>query len=259
MNPVRKLQSNFLSNNEFNKGPQSGLSNGMKNNLIVIIPAYNEEKTIGKVIEEVKALSSKIIVVDDGSADKTAEIAKAEGAEVISHLFNLGLGAALKTGFAAAKKIGPGIVVTMDADLQHEAELIPQITLPIEKEEAEAVIGSRLKDKKSLPAGRQGMPLTRKLFNQMANLTTWFFYGLLVSDSQSGFRAFSTQALGKIKLKGLGMEISSEIIGEIKRNKFKFKEIPIRAIYTDYSLSKGQNFWLGVKTFFRILIDKITA
>jgi len=246
-------------------------------NIVIVIPAYNEEKTIGAVIDDAKKITDKIIVVDDASSDRTGEIASFKGAKVYHHLINLGLGGALRTGFAAVLKAKPRgelgsttgdevrpkvglrpwvgeteIVVTMDADGQHETGDIWQMIEAVRKGGTEVVIGSRLKKQK------KGIPLSRLLFNYLANLVTFFFYGLMVSDSQSGLRAFRRESLEKIKLKSLHMEVSSEIIGEIKRNNLIFKEVPIKAIYTDYSLSKGQNFWLGVKTFFRTLIDRLT-
>ena len=242
----------------------------MKNDkIIILIPAYNEEKTIGAVIDDAKKITDKIIVVDDASSDRTGEIANFKGAKVYRHLINLGLGGALKTGFAAALRVRPWvgeaeIVVTMDADGQHKIEDVLRVIEPLKfeylehlehfehKKTAQVVIGSRLKGDK------KGIPLSRLFFNYLANLVTFLFYGLMVSDSQSGLRAFKREALEKIKLKSLHMEVSSEIIGEIKRNNLIFKEVPIKAIYTDYSLSKGQNFWLGVKTFFRTLIDRLT-
>jgi len=221
------------------------------NKIAIIIPAYNEEKTIGAVIDDALKITDKIIVVDDASSDRTGKKASFKGAKVYRHLVNLGLGGALKTGFVAAlKNEGTEIVVTLDADGQHETRDIWQMIEALG--ETEVVIGSRLKKQNNK------IPLSRLLFNHLANLVTFFFYGLMISDSQSGLRAFRREALEKIKLKSLHMEVSSEIIGEIKRNNLTFKEVPIKAIYTDYSLSKVQNFWLGVKTFWRTLIDRLT-
>ena len=233
------------------------------------------------MIDDALKITDKIIVVDDASSDRTGKVASFKGAKVYSHLINLGLGGALKTGFAAVLKNTGGevrpkvglrpwvgeteIVVTMDADGQHEIDDVLRVIEPLEKEEVQVVIGSRLallNSAKRNPAKAGyligSMPPFRLLFNHLANLVTFFFYGLMVSDSQSGLRAFRREALEKIKLKSLHMEVSSEIIGEIKRNNLTFKEVPIKAIYTDYSLSKGQNFWLGVKTFWRTLIDRLT-
>lgn len=231
--------------------------------VITVIPAYNEEKTIGSVLGEVQKYVDKIIVVDDGSMDKTAEVAASfqfpllcKGGlggvkiEVLNHIINRGLGAALRTGFFAALRENADIIVTLDADGQHNPEDIPRLIAPIQKGEADAVIGSRfLKNEKA--------PLFRKIANWLGNAVTYLFFGIWVSDSQSGFRAFSREALQKLNLKSSGMEISSEIIKEIKRNNLRLVEIPIKPIYTKYSLSKGQNLLEGVRTVFQLILRKL--
>lgn len=219
--------------------------------VVAIVPAYNEEKTIGQVINNLKNKVDEIIVIDDGSTDRTREIAENLGADVYRHFLNRGLGASLKTGFEAALKYNPDVVITFDADGQHQAADIPKLIQPILKGEAEIVIGSRfLKPQK--------MPVLRFFYNWLANFVTFIFFGLWVTDSQSGLRAFSRRALEKIQTNCDRMEISSEIIGEIKKKNLRLIEIPIRAIYTDYSLSKGQNFLVGIKTFLRLLIHRFT-
>lgn len=218
------------------------------NKTIAVIPAFNEEKTIFQVIQEVKPYLDRIIVIDDGSKDKTAEKAHQAGAEVYRHLLNRGLGAALSTGFKIALRNNPDIIITFDADLQHQAKDIPNLIKPIKEKRADVVIGSRFLKPSSAP-------FLRFFYNQIANLITFLFFGLLVSDSQSGLRAFSYQALEKIKIQSDKMEVSSEIIGQIKKNKLILKEIPIEPIYTSYSLSKGQNFFQGLTTLFRLFLN----
>jgi len=218
--------------------------------VIAVIPAYNEERTIREVIVMVKKNVDQVIVINDGSTDQTAKLAQEAGAEVYSHFLNRGLGAALITGFEAALKQGADIIITFDADGQHRPEDISRLIEPILKDEAEVVIGSRFLEK-------QPMPLSRRVYNLIANFITHLLFGLWVSDSQSGLRVFKRQALKKIKIQSDRMEVSSEIIREIKRNKLKLKEIPIKPIYTDYSMSKGQNFRVGLKTFFRLILEKI--
>ena len=215
-----------------------------------VIPAYNEEKIVGPVLEKARSFVEKIIVIDDGSTDKTAEIAKQCGAKVLSHVINRGLGAALQTGFSVALNDGASIVVTLDADGQHNPEDIPKLIEPIKNGSADAVIGSRfLKNEKA--------PLFRKIANWLGNAITYFFFGIWVSDSQSGFRAFNREALKKLNLKSSGMAVSSEIIKEIKRNRLRLKEIPIKPVYTKYSMSKGQNIFEGVKTLYHLLLRKL--
>jgi UDP-N-acetylglucosamine---dolichyl-phosphate N-acetylglucosaminyltransferase len=219
--------------------------------LAVIIPAYNEEKYISYVIQGAKKHTDNIIVIDDGSKDNTFKIAQENGAKVYRHLVNRGLGGALGTGIKAALLSGADIIITLDADGQHSPNEIPKIIEPIIKNEADMVIGSRF-------LTRQKMPFFRRWGNYFFNLITFFLFGLWSSDSQSGFRAFNRKAVQSLEVQTNGMEISSEILKEIKINNFKIKEVPIKSIYTDYSLSKGQGLGLGFKTLIKLFILKLT-
>jgi glycosyltransferase involved in cell wall biosynthesis len=218
--------------------------------IIVVIPAFNEERTIGQVIRSVKQYVPDIIVVNDGSEDKTGVIAKNEGASVYVHIINRGLGGALGTGITAALQQGADIIVTFDADGQHKAEDIPNLIRSLQNGESDIVIGSRM-------FNHDGMPFFRKIYNIFGNFLTYFVFGIHVSDSQSGLRAFSRKTASLMKLKANRMEVSSEIIREIKVNRLKFKEIPIKPIYTDYSLSKGQSFFVGLKTLLKLIVLRI--
>ncbi len=219
----------------------------MKKKLFIIIPAFNEEKTIGKLLAKLKSGGYRnIVVVDDGSKDRTAEIAYQEGVIVLNHVINCGLGGTLRTGFEYALTNGADIIATMDADLQHKVEDIPKIIKPILSQKADVVIGKR-------EFASKQMPFSRKLANKTGNLFTFIFFGLTVSDSQSGFRCFNPKALKKMNLLSSKMEICSEMISEIKKNKLKLVEVPIATIYTKYSLSKGQSFKQGIKTLIRLI------
>ena len=217
----------------------------------VIIPAFNEEITIGKVLSNLKNYvePENILVIDDGSSDKTLEIVESHGVHLYCHKLNRGLGGALGTGLEASKLHDSDIIVTMDADEQHDPREIKNIIRPILENKADVVIGSRLLE-------GEGMPTTRKGFNWVGNFVTWTLFGIWTTDSQSGFRAFSSEASNKIKIKTNKMEVSSEIIKEIKRNRLRFHEVPIKAIYTKYSMSKGQNFFEGIKTVTRLVLLK---
>lgn len=219
--------------------------------LTVVIPAYNEEKTIASVIAGVRRYVDNVIVIDDGSADSTLEIAQKSGVKVYRHFINRGLGGALGTGIRAALSAGADIIVTLDADGQHDPAEIPFLLKPIMESEADIVIGSRF-------LKTQPMPLFRRMGNYFFNLMTFFLFGIWTSDSQSGMRAFNKRVAEKLAIFTSGMEVSSEIIKEIKLNKFKLKEVPIKAIYTDYSLSKGQGFIPGLKTLIKLFILKLT-
>jgi glycosyltransferase involved in cell wall biosynthesis len=214
---------------------------------IVVVPAFNEEKTIGGVILGLKKYVQDIIVVDDGSSDQTVRLAGAAGARVISHFLNRGLGGALGTGIQAALNHQADIVVTFDADAQHNPADLSRLIEPIESGEAEVVIGSRM-------IKSEGMPLIRQAYNRLANLITKLLFGFTTSDSQSGLRALSRRAAKLIRVRTNKMEVSSEIIHEVKHHRLKYLEVPITPIYHQYSLSKGQNFITGIKTFVRLII-----
>ncbi|MDH4358780.1 MAG: glycosyltransferase family 2 protein [Candidatus Berkelbacteria bacterium] len=212
--------------------------------LAIIISAYNEEKVIGRVIN---ALPHKIrgihkisaIAVNDGSADGTIGEIKKTKAKLINHVVNLGYGSATKTGLEAAKKIGADIAVTLDGDGQHDPKDIRKVIEPVLKKEADLVIGTRL-------IRSRGMPAIKKFGNIFLNLVTYILSGYLVSDSQSGFRAFSRGFLKKIKLSAMGYEICSETIIEAARFHARVQEIPIRVIYSKYSKKKGQSILNGL-------------
>lgn len=223
--------------------------------LAIVIPAYNEEKVIGSVL---KSLPKKIkgvdeivsIVVDDGSSDGTFEIAKKYATRAIKLVLNMGVGAATITGLEVAKKEKADIIVTMDADGQHNPNDVKNIITPILQNAADVVIGTRMKDSK-------GMPFVKILGNWTMNIITFVVFRKWTSDSQSGMKAFSKKALKKMHLHSIGYEICSEIIGEIKRNKFVFVEVPIEVVYSDYSKTKGQDVLNAINILTRTIMIKI--
>src|SRR3989338_10065714 len=156
--------------------------------ILVGIPAYNEETMVGKVVRsiphKIKGVGHiEIVVIDDGSSDRTFYESKKTGANVIRHLINRGLGGALKTIFAYAKETDCDILVTFDADGQHDSSDIPKIIRPLINNKADVVIGTRWLLKKDAP-------FLRKLVNKLANIVTFIFFDISTTDSQSGFRAF---------------------------------------------------------------------
>lgn len=219
--------------------------------VIALIPAYNEEKTIADVLTRTKPFVDGIIVVDDGSSDRTAQIARVQGATVVHHVINRGLGAAIGTGVVAARELGADAVVTLDADGQHDPAEIKKFIVAIEQG-ADVVIGSRML------TGFVGMPVRRRIAQVMGNLVTFLLFGVWVTDSQSGFRAFTGYALSKIQIRTNRMEVSSELLAETKRNHLRLVEVPIKAIYTHYSLSKGQNFFVGLKTLLKLVMRRLS-
>jgi len=217
----------------------------------IIMPAYNEQKVIANVIRGLKSEGYKdIIVVDDGSEDKTAQMAMKAGAKVYRHPINRGLGGALGTGIEAALDLGAGIIVTFDSDGQHDPKDIKKLIAPIKNNRVDAVIGSRLINPK-------GMPLHRKVGNFGLNVITYMLFGVWTTDSQSGLRAFSADAARKIEILTNRMEVSSEIIREIGRNRLRFREVPVRAIYTKYSREHGQSSLNAIKIVAKLVLKKL--
>jgi glycosyltransferase involved in cell wall biosynthesis len=217
--------------------------------LVAVIPAYNEAGHVGNVVRAVKALADDVVVVDDGSSDGTSVEARAAGAHVYRHLVNRGLGGSVATGLRAALRLGADVIVTLDGDGQHVAAEIVDVAAPVLRGEADFVIGSRMLDPK-------GMPLVRRLANCLANVCTWILFGVRVSDSQSGFRAFSRKVAESIDIRTSRMEVSSEIVAEVTHRGFRIVEVPITVIYTHYSLSKGQSFKVGLQTLAKLILRR---
>jgi len=222
--------------------------------LAIVIPAYNEEgsiekvlKTIPKKINGIKDIST--IVVDDGSKDKTFKIAKKHADCAVSHLCNLGVGTATISGLDIAKKNGSDIVVTLDGDGQHNPENIASLIKPILDKKADIVIGTRMKNTKE-------MPKIKVFGNWAMNFITFLFFRVWVTDSQSGMKAFSKKSLNELQLDSIEYEICSEIIGEAKYKKLKITEVRIDTIYTDYSKAKGQNIFNAINIFTKIITIK---
>jgi len=216
----------------------------------IVIPAFNEEQTISEVICGLKRYGFGIlIVVDDGSSDRTGELASQEDVILLRHILNRGLGGALGTGITAALHLGAEAIVTFDADGQHNPDDVARLLEPIITGEADVVIGSRMLE----PIG---MPYPRRIANWTANIVTYLLFRGWTTDSQSGLRAFSSQAAARIQIMTSGMEVSSEIIAETVKNRLVRKEVPVQAIYTDYSLSKGQSFKVGLQTLRKLILAK---
>ena len=190
------------------------------------IPAYNEEKNIASVIIKLKKITDSIIVCDDGSSDLTVEIARGLGAVVISHSKNMGYGAAIRSLFLKAKELGLDSLVTLDADGQHRVEDVNSVFDPINGKIADIVIGSRFLDKKS-----EEMPKYRKVGIKLITKITNLSITEKLTDSQSGFRAYSKNALQKIIPSDVGMGVSTEILIKASNLELKVAEVPIKVRY----------------------------
>ena len=190
------------------------------------IPAYNEEKNIASIIVKLKKIAQKIIVCNDGSTDLTGEIAQKLGAVVINHPKNLGYGSGIRSIFQKAKEIDSDILVTFDADGQHQVEDIKKVIEPILKNKADIVIGSRFLENKNVSA-----PKYRKIGIKLITKVTNSTLKEKITDSQSGFRAYNKDVLSKLEPGDVGMGISTEILIKASSRGFKIAEVPINILY----------------------------
>ncbi len=222
----------------------------------IIIPAYNEEKTLGIVIDGLRKYNyENIVVVNDCSTDNTEKIALQKGAIVLNHIINRGQGATLATGTEYALRQGADIIVHFDADGQMQAEDIVALTEPLIKKEADITLGSRFLTKKS------NIPTSIRIVLLLGRIFLRTLYGVKLTDPQSGFRALSRKAAQRIEIKQDRAEHASEILIEMFKKKLVCKEVPVTIKYTDYSQQRTQHgkfhFWSGIKIATRVILKRL--
>jgi glycosyltransferase involved in cell wall biosynthesis len=203
--------------------------------VVAATPAYNEEKTIAKVVVRAMKYVDKVIVVDDGSTDDTAMIAQRLGAHVVRHERNLGYGAAIQSCFNAARDLDADIMVVLDADGQHSADDIPALLASVRGGEADIVVGSRF-----AAGGTSEIPPYRRAGLRIINEATNRVAEVKISDTQSGFRAYSRRAIQLIRPYEQGMGVTSEISVRAGDMGLKVTEVPIRVAYSGLE-SSSQN------------------
>ncbi|MAE68514.1 dolichyl-phosphate mannose synthase [bacterium] len=215
--------------------------------IIAVIPAYNEGKRVGKVVAEAKKYVDLVVVVNDGSTDDTAKSAEKAGAIVLTHIENCGAGAATMTGIDAARELKAQIIVTLDADEQHNSDDIPALLKPIKEDKADIAFANRF-------GLRNNIPFIRRLFNGLGNVITFVATGKWVRDSQCGFKVFGPKAVRQIDLRMSGYEFCTEIVRECTQHRWRVAEVPAKVLYSEYTLAKGQSFANGVRTALKILL-----
>lgn len=215
----------------------------------VVIPAYNEGPVIADVLRRLSTYTGCIVVVDDCSTDSTANAVRSSGVCLVQHHINLGQGAALQTGIRYALSKGARIIVTFDADGQHNPADIKGLIGPVQCGEADVVLGTRFRGS----GEAQNIPPARRVLLQCATLFTRLTTGLKISDTHNGFRAFSKDAAQRIQITLNRMAHASQILSQIAEKRLRYCERPVRIVYTDYSLAKGQK--LG--NFFNIVWDSL--
>lgn len=218
--------------------------------IYILIPVYNEEKTVGKVINEIRKQGYKnIVILNDGSIDNTINICMKKKVILLNHIINLGQGAALQTGFDYCKKKGADIVITFDADGQFDPRQINDIVKPIINQDINVILGSRFLGKAI------NMSLTKKVVLKLGIIFTGLYSGIWLTDTHNGFRAFNKNALAKINITQNRMAHASEIIDQIKKSNLTYKEIPV-TVY--YNKQKSQGFFSGLKIIYDLLIKLIS-
>ncbi len=220
-----------------------------KSDVLIVLPAYNESKVIGNLINDLKKeVNYDILVVDDGSKDNTFDILKKiKGIKVIKHIFNRGAGAATYTGIKFARNKGYDYVILMDSDGQHSPKDIKKLMKYSSK--YDIIIGSRM-----ISNNLKNMPIQRRIANLVGSLLTWFFFRKFVWDSQSGFKILNKKAIKRIEINFDRYEFCSEIIGEIYSKNLSVKEVPIEVIYSTHSKSKGQSISNGFKMIIKFIV-----
>jgi glycosyltransferase involved in cell wall biosynthesis len=199
----------------------------------IVIPAYNEGHVIAGVVGEAMRSGHRVVLVDDGSSDATAEIAARTGDVVVRHPINLGQGAALQTGITFALAQGADFIVTFDADGQHRIEDVSKLLDALMADQADFALGSRARQ-------TTNMPNSRRLLLWGATRFTRITTGLNVTDAHNGLRAMTRQGASRIRLRQNRMAHASEILDQISSSGLKYIEVSVNIEYSSYSLAKGQ-------------------
>ena len=205
--------------------------------IFAVMPAYHEAGRVKKTIDAVLPYVENIVVVDDGSQDTTAQETRQTSAILVRHVINRGQGAALRTGTKAALALGADIIVHIDADGQHDPSFIPSLIEKIRNDQADVILGSRF-----LGIEAQGIPAARRLLLKAARAFNKYVLGIPhhVTDPQCGLRALNRKAAESLRFSQDGMAHASELLRLITRSSLRWQEIPIRVIYSEEVLAKGQ-------------------
>ena len=207
----------------------------------VILPFYNEEEVIEKVLLELIASNYQVVAIDDGSTDRSNEIARKMNCVLLKHPSNFGQGAALQTGISFAR-LNPKIeyFVTFDSDGQHQVSDINHMLKPLVNGETDFVFGTRFQDDKTK------FPFFKRIVLRAAIKYTQLSTGVAITDTHNGFRAFNKLAANRINLNFSGMTHASEFVEKAGQSGLSIKEVPVHILYTKYSKRKGQSLWNSI-------------
>lgn len=196
---------------------------------LAIVPAYNEAERVGSVVRSLLAFVDDVVVVDDGSIDGTADVAKDAGAIVLSHKINRGQGAALETGHAYARSAGAAHVLHFDADGQFSVEDIPSALSALQEADADVLFGTRYGEKES------NIPWTKRyILGPIGRIVDRIFGSVRLSDAHNGFRILTKKALDDVRIRQSGMAHASEIPALVKKHNLSYIEVPVSVTYHEY-------------------------
>ena len=220
-------------------------------NIWVVVPAYNEGSRVAKTLASLRTRFANVVVVDDGSTDDTAAVARKQAARLVRMPINSGQGAALQTGIDFALQHDADVIVTFDADGQHAVEDIDLLVQPILSDEADVALGSRF-------LGRTvGMPLSRRLLLKGAVVFTRVFSRIRVTDTHNGIRALSRRAAKAIRISLNRMAHASEILDQIRKHQLRYVEVPVTIHYSDETLEKGQGAWNSIRIVGHLFLSRL--
>lgn len=219
----------------------------------IVIPSYNEGDRVARVVKEVAAAGyTNIIIVDDGSDDESVSAEALSDVVILRHPINRGAGAATETGLQYCREVaGFDAVVTIDADTQHDPGDIDKLLTAHNQEKADITVGNRFMD------GNNEIPGAVRFFNRIANVTTTALAGIMVTDSQSGFKVLSKKAVELIHLEHDNYEYCSELFVKAHQHKLKIINVPVRVYYPEEIRGKGQNIFWGIRTFFNLVYSAL--
>lgn len=225
----------------------------MSPRVFVIVPAFNEGIRLERVLDDLATTGHAVVVVDDGSTDDTAGVARRYGCHLVRHALNRGQGAALQTGISFALSRGAEYLVTFDADGQHAAWDLPGLLAPLVEGRCDVTLGNRFLE------ARSEVPLARRLVLQGARLLTLLTSGVLVGDAHNGYRALSRRAAAALDLKQDGMAHASEIHDQIARAGLVVNEVPVTIRYSADTLAKGQRLSNAVSILWHYLLGRLDS
>jgi polyprenyl-phospho-N-acetylgalactosaminyl synthase len=219
--------------------------------VFIVVPAFNEGRRLSAVLDDLATTGHQVVVVDDGSRDRTVEVGQRHGCYVLRHPFNRGQGAALQTGITFALREGADAIVTFDADGQHQISDLPALLEPVLSGRCDVALGNRFLRADS------NVPGLRKAMLQLGRVFTFLTSGVRVGDCHNGYRAFSRKGASAISMKQDRMAHASEIYDQIKDARLSFEEVPVTIRYSAETLAKGQKLSNSISVLFHYLYGKI--